>query len=72
MKTKIVNLDGTQADVQTIAFKRYGVIAAISMIPVVGGIIGLINALMVFRAEHNCLHDDIAKTRVVKIQVPHV
>lgn len=70
MKTRIVNLDGTQADVQTIAFKRYGPIAILSIIPGVGGLIGLVNVLLVFRAQRNCLHDDIAKTRVIKIQTP--
>ena len=72
MKTRIVNLDGSQANVRTIAFKRYGPIAILSMIPVVGGLIGLVDALLVFRGERNCLHDDIAGTRVIKIQTPAV
>lgn len=72
MKTQIVNLDGTRADVNTIAFNRYAVMGLLSAIPVVGGIIGLVNALLVFRGDRNCLHDDIAKTRVIKLSAPPV
>ncbi len=70
MKTQIVNLDGSPADVKTIAFNRYGIMAAISAIPVAGQFIALVDALLVFRGERNCLHDDIAKTRVIKLAPP--
>lgn len=69
MKTQIVNLDGTPADVKTIAFKRYGLITFLASLPFLG-IIGLIDALVVFRKDRNCLHDDIAKTRVIKLATP--
>lgn len=69
MKTQIVNLDGTPADVNTIAFQRYGIIAFLSALPFVG-IIALIDVLFIFRADRNCLHDDIAKTRVIKLPPP--
>ena len=66
MKTQVVNLDGSQASVQTIAFKRYGIINLIANVPVFGPLVSLIGVLLIFRRDRNCLHDDIAKTRVVK------
>ena len=36
MKTQVVNLDGSQASVRTIAFKRYGIISLIANVPVFG------------------------------------
>ncbi len=38
----------------------------VTSIPLIGGLIGLVDALLVFREENNCLHDDIADTRVVR------
>ena len=35
MKTQVVNLDGSQASVQTIAFKRYGIINLIANVPTI-------------------------------------
>ncbi len=66
MKTQVVNLDGSQASVQTIAFKRYGIINLIANVPVFGPLVSLIGTLLIFRQNRNCLHDDIAKTRVIK------
>jgi uncharacterized RDD family membrane protein YckC len=70
MKTQIVNLDGSQADVNTIAFKRYGIMALIANVPFVGSLIYFVGVLLIFRQDRNCLHDDIAKTRVIKLSAP--
>lgn len=70
MKTQIVNLDGTRADIMTIAFKRFLVISMLGLIPRVGDWVGIVDVLMIFRKERNCLHDDIAKTRVIKLAAP--
>ncbi|MDB4790868.1 RDD family protein [Akkermansiaceae bacterium] len=66
MKTQVVNLDGSQASVQTIAFKRYGIINLIANVPTFGPLVHFIGVLLIFRQNRNCLHDDIAKTRVIK------
>ena len=66
MKTQVVNLDGSQASVRTIAFKRYGIISLIGNVPVFGPLVYFIGVLLIFRQNRNCLHDDIAKTRVIK------
>ena len=66
MKTQVVNLDGSQASVRTIAFKRYGIISLIGNVPVFGPLVYFIGVLLIIRQNRNCLHDDIAKTRVIK------
>ena len=65
MKTQIVNLDGSQASAKTIALKRYAIMSLIANVPVAGSLVSLIGVLLIFRRDRNCLHDDIAKTRVV-------
>jgi uncharacterized RDD family membrane protein YckC len=67
MKTQVVNLDGTPAAVATIAFNRYALITVISLVPFIGPLIMLVGILLIFRADRNCLHDDLAKTRVIKL-----
>jgi len=46
---------------------REFVIGLISMIPCIGGIVALVNVLMIFNAEQRCLHDNIAGTKVVDV-----
>ena len=65
MKTQVVNLDGSQASAKTIALKRYAIMSLIANVPVAGSLVSLIGVLLIFRRDRNCLHDDIAKTRVV-------
>ena len=70
IKPQIFNLDGSQADAQTIAFKRYDIMALVSNVPLVGGLIYIVGVLLVFRQDRNCLHDNVAKTRVIKLAAP--
>ncbi len=44
---------------------RYLPVTLISMVPFVGGLFGLVNALFIFRRDKRCVHDHIAGTRVV-------
>ena len=37
------------------------------MLPFIGGIYGLVDALLIFRASRKCLHDNMADTIVVKV-----
>ena len=68
MKTQIVNLeDGRPTDVMRIIKLRVLPISAASLIPIIGNIIILIDALAIFRKNYNTIHDDIAKTRVIKL-----
>jgi hypothetical protein len=54
----------------TIAFKRFLVISMLGLVPRVGDWVGIVDVLMIFRKDRNCLHDDIAKTRVIKLAAP--
>ena len=35
------------------------------MVPFVGGLVSLVDALLIFRDDRRCLHDEIADTIVV-------
>ena len=39
-----------------------------SMIPYIGGVIAIVDALFIFTKEQRCVHDLIAKTKVVKVE----
>lgn len=66
MKTKIVSRQGEMLPLQHLILTRYLWLWVVVAIPVVGPIVALANALMIFRENHQCLHDDIAGTKVVK------
>ncbi len=64
---KIVRKDGSPADFMRIAFRRYLPVQVVSVIPMAGGVLSLVNVLFIFRASRYCLHDDIADTVVVNV-----
>ena len=66
MKVRIVRSDGSRASLLRLAGLRYCVNNLVVLIPVAGSIYGLLDALLIFRASHKCLHDNIADTIVVK------
>lgn len=47
--------------------KRYLPVTAASLIPLIGGLLVIIDALFIFRKDKRCIHDMIAGTRVVKL-----
>lgn len=55
----------TIANVFRIIFLRYGSLVLLSLLSVVGKFLGLINPLFIFGKEKRCLHDLIARTKVV-------
>lgn len=67
LKMKIVKVDGTPVDFVSGVILRSWVVQALSAIPMVGGLVGLIDALMIFGEEQRCLHDHIASTIVIDI-----
>lgn len=62
---KIVDLNGNVPTFQWQLIVRYVVVAFPSQIPVVGPLFGLIDALFIFSKEKRCIHDLVAKTRVI-------
>jgi uncharacterized RDD family membrane protein YckC len=63
---RIVHLDGSQPTLVTLLVKRYLPVQVTNLVPFVGGLIGLVNVLLIFRADRRCGHDLIAGTQVVK------
>lgn len=63
---RIVHTDGSPVSPAEVVLKRYIPYAALALIPVVGMILSLINALMIFGSSHRCGHDLIAGTKVVE------
>ncbi len=66
MSIKIVRTDGSKADFGRIIGWRQAPVWIIQSIPFIGGLLGLIDVLFIFRESRRCIHDDIADTKVVK------
>ncbi|MCP4599146.1 MAG: zinc-ribbon domain-containing protein [Proteobacteria bacterium] len=66
LSIKIVRTNREKASFGRLIGLRYVPVWIVTSIPLVGGLVGLLDILLVFREEKNCLHDDIADTRVVK------
>ncbi|QEG22023.1 RDD family protein [Mariniblastus fucicola] len=66
VKTQILDEQGRIPDFWPMYLKRYLAMAFIYSIPYIGGVISIVNALLIFRESRKCLHDDIAGTKVVK------
>jgi uncharacterized RDD family membrane protein YckC len=67
MKTRMVTPEGNKPEMPDL-FKRYGFMYLISLIPVAGVAVSLVDSLMVFKADRRCLHDMIGNTKVVKVR----
>jgi len=62
---KIVDLDGNLPGVTQHLLPRYATFLLPGYVPVVGQYFALINVLFIFTEDKRCIHDHIAKTRVV-------
>ncbi|WP_353393820.1 RDD family protein [Hydrogenophaga sp. 5NK40-0174] len=65
MNIKIVAESGAPADVKEHLLKRYGFAWVLGLIPWIGGLLGLVNILLIFGDKRQCGHDMVAKTIVV-------
>lgn len=66
LKIQIVRRDGSRAGLGRIVLLRIIVSSLPGLIPFLGYVWGLVNALFIFRADRRCIHDHIADTIVVK------
>lgn len=66
MGIKIVRSDGSKADLARIILWRQLPTQAIQLIPILGGLLGLVDVLAIFRSSRQCFHDQIADTIVIK------
>lgn len=64
----IANIETNQkATITDILLKRLLPVSLLANVPTVGGLITLIDILMIFRQDKRCGHDLIASTRVLKV-----
>jgi uncharacterized RDD family membrane protein YckC len=65
--TRIVRTDGSPIAFGRLVGLRYGVPSLFGIVPALGQLWGLVDALFIFRESRRCLHDQIADTIVIKI-----
>lgn len=65
MKIQIQSRDGSLLPVNTLLTKRMLPLYIAGSIPMIGPILVLVDALCIFRAGRNTLHDDFAQSKVV-------
>lgn len=59
--------DGEIIPLWEIIIKRFAPMAILGNLPIIGGLFGLLNAVLIFGQEKRCLHDYIAGTKVVNV-----
>jgi uncharacterized RDD family membrane protein YckC len=72
LSIKIVRTDYSRAGLLRIIFLRALPIGLLSSIPGVGGIISLVDPLLIFQDSRRCLHDHLADTIVINVNNPSV
>ena len=63
----IVGLDGRRQPAWHVLTWRYMPIWIVSQIPLLGAVLAWIDALFIFGSQRRCLHDRLARTKVVDI-----
>jgi len=63
---KVVRRDGSRASISRIFWLRNVVISLLGLIPYIGWVFGLTDAICIFSDNRQCLHDRIADTIVIK------
>ncbi|PTT78586.1 hypothetical protein DBR42_23250 [Pelomonas sp. HMWF004] len=67
LKLRIVRTDGSHADAWRLLGLRYGIGMLTGVNTGIAIVYSLIDALLIFRASRQCLHDTIADTKVIKL-----
>ena len=62
---RIVSTSDQPVPLAQLLLRRYLPISVVAIIPVVGGILTVIDVLFIFRDDKRCIHDLIADTKVV-------
>ncbi len=64
---KITDLHGDLPNFGTLVGLRFLTIRIIKQIPIIGAVFGIVNVLFIFRADRRCIHDHIARTKVLVV-----
>lgn len=70
MGIAIVTLDNQKPALLTLIVQRYLSQWLMGMVPVIGILLRLADVLAVFRADKRCIHDHLAKTKVIDLKIP--
>jgi len=65
-KTRVVRLDGSAPGFVHGVVLRNWLLLVVGVVPGIGGIISLVDLMMVFRTDRRSLRDHIASTRVIQ------
>jgi uncharacterized RDD family membrane protein YckC len=63
---KVVRKDGSRASLGRIFWLRYLLSTVIGIIPMIGSLYGLVDALFIFGDARRCVHDHLADTIVIR------
>ncbi|MGB3608746.1 MAG: RDD family protein [Cellvibrio sp.] len=66
MGTRITDMQGNLPEFAPLVLKRYLPISVVSIIPLLGPLLSLIDVLFIFRSDRRCVHDLIAGTQVLE------
>lgn len=62
---RIVDLEDNVPSLGALLARRYAPIYLVSVLPVAGSLLALVDDLFIFKSDRRCIHDLIAKTKVV-------
>ena len=68
--TRVVRLDGSSPSFFSVVVVRYWLYTLLGYTPLpkIAGVIGMVDALFIYRKDRRCLHDHIAGTKVVRLR----
>lgn len=66
----IVTLDNRKPDFLPLILQRYGSQWLMGMVPIIGILLRLADVLAIFRDDRRCIHDHIARTKVIDLKIP--
>jgi uncharacterized RDD family membrane protein YckC len=64
---RIADLEGNVPSLGKVLALRYLPISLVTLIPMLGQVLPLINVLFIFRSDRRCLHDLMAGTKVLRV-----
>lgn len=70
MKIAMVDVDGRVPPLHVLLVYRYFSQVVMGLVPLIGGMLRLLDVLLIFRSDRRCLHDFIAKTYVIDVSKP--
>lgn len=70
MGIAIVTMDNRVPPFFQLIVQRYLIQWLAGRVPVVGGLLRLVDVLAIFRADKRCIHDHLAGTKVIDLRIP--